>query len=253
MILTLKLIGGGIERWEDVGFRKVYEEILKGDWKAHDPYDVGRRLFVDSNLYKRPGQSTIFRSFQGWLAMSDTKPNEGTLQVFPDIKLSNSYLILRPFFRPLEHPVSSNPLDPQNWEFDISSPDFPGIYPVGEYYLGPRPDTNTHPHLRLDKTMVSVPHVRPGDMMFWHCDLIHAVESEHHGQNDSSVMYIPAVPATTQNKEYIIRQKQTFLIGKPPPDFPQNDGEMGFTNLGNEKDFLSDIGRVAMGLGEVSA
>lgn len=82
--------GGAIDRWEDPGFRNVYAEILKGNWKAHDPYDLQARLNVNSNIYKRPGQvsrssfsncthvvsrvpivpqSSIFRTFQGWLAM----------------------------------------------------------------------------------------------------------------------------------------------------------------------------------------
>lgn len=30
--------------------------------------------------------------------------------------LSNAYLILRPFFRAKESPVSDDPLDPANWE-----------------------------------------------------------------------------------------------------------------------------------------
>ena len=29
-----------------------------------------------------------------------------------------------------------------------------------------------------------------------HCDLIHAVEAEHTGTGDSSVLYIPTVPLT---------------------------------------------------------
>ncbi len=52
---------------------------------------------------------------------------------------------------------------------DISNPDFPGIYSFGEAFIGPRPNTATHPHLKLDETMVSVPKVYPGDMVFWHC------------------------------------------------------------------------------------
>jgi hypothetical protein len=60
-----------------------------------------------------------------------------------------------------------------------------------------------HPHLRLDKTMTSVPKVNPGDMVFWHCvskisssrlptsflcfqDVVHAVEEEHTGTGDSA-------------------------------------------------------------------
>ena len=29
-----------------------------------------------------------------------------------------------------------------------------------------------------------------------HCDLVHAVEAEHNGPGDSSVLYIPAAPLT---------------------------------------------------------
>lgn len=62
-------------------------------------------------------QSSVFRTFQGWLAMSQTAPTEGTLRVFPDVLLSNAYIILRPFMRPKHEPVSENPLDVANWEF----------------------------------------------------------------------------------------------------------------------------------------
>jgi hypothetical protein len=40
--------------------------------------------------------------------------------------------------------------------------------------------------MSLEKTMTSVPNVRPGDMVFWHCDLIHAVEEMHEGPGDSA-------------------------------------------------------------------
>jgi hypothetical protein len=63
------LIGGTIERWEDPFFRKCFENILNGNWKNHDPYSLKGRLDARSSLYGRPSQSTIFRTFQGWLAM----------------------------------------------------------------------------------------------------------------------------------------------------------------------------------------
>ena len=44
----------------------------------------------------------------------------------------------------------------------------------------------SHPHLRLDECMVSVPKVNPGDTVFWHCDIVHAVEKEHTGSEDSA-------------------------------------------------------------------
>ena len=35
-----------------------------------------------------------------------------------------------------------------------------------------------------------------GVCMVGHCDVVHAVETEHTGAEDSSVLYIPAVPLT---------------------------------------------------------
>lgn len=51
---------------------------------------------------------------------------------------------------------------------DISTPDFPGIYARDQGFVGPRPNPESHPHMRLGKTMVSVPKVNPGDTVFWH-------------------------------------------------------------------------------------
>lgn len=117
--------------------------------------------------------------------------------------LSNAYLILRPFFRAKETLVSDDPLEPNNWEFgelsvgnivinslpsvpDISTPDFPGIFAGDKGFFGPRLTHASHPHMRLEESMTSVPTVSPGDMVFWHCDVVHSVEQEHMGQNDSS-------------------------------------------------------------------
>jgi len=243
--------GGSIERWEDETFRLCFADILNGNWREHDPYDLVNRINARSSLYGRPNQSTVFRTYQGWLALSETAPTQGTLQVFPSVLLSNAYLILRPFFKPL---LDSDLFDPSNWQYDVSEPDFPGIYSLENAFTGPRPNPKTHPNLQLEKTMVSVPKVNPGDMVFWHCDVIHAVEFEHTGAEDSCVMYIPAVPHTPANASYVARQKESFLQGVPPPDFPKWDGEAGFAGLGTPDDIDTPIGRKAMGfVVEVSA
>lgn len=92
-----RIDGGGIERWKDPHFRKGFEEILKGNWENHHPFELEGRLIGRSSLYGRPSQSSIFRTFQGWLAMSEKGPTQGTLKVFPDVLLSSAYIILRPF------------------------------------------------------------------------------------------------------------------------------------------------------------
>ena len=61
--------GGGIERWEDEHFRSCFADILDGNWRKHDPYALEGRLNAKTSLYGRIGQSSIFRTFQGWLAL----------------------------------------------------------------------------------------------------------------------------------------------------------------------------------------
>ena len=61
-------------------------------------------------------------------------------------------------------------------------------------------------------------------------------------------MYIPSVPLTPQNLSYLARQKDAFIAGRPPPDFPQGRGEAGFVGLGREEDVVGELGRRAMGL-----
>ncbi|KAF8645864.1 hypothetical protein AX16_007522 [Volvariella volvacea WC 439] len=240
--------GGTIERWEDPVFRKCFEDIFTGNWRKHDPYDLSGRLDARSSLYGRPNQSSVFRTFQGWLAMSETGPQRGTLTVFPDVLLSNSYIILRPFFRPSVPPNSPEIFKAENWEFDLSSPQFPGIYPRDGGYAGPNPMPKQHPHLRLDSTMISIPPVKPGDAVFWHCDVIHGVEREHTGTEDSAVMYIPAVPLTPQNLTYVERQRQNFEQGQQrPPDFPKGPAEAKFVGVAKAEDISAPLGKRAMG------
>ena len=60
-------------------------------------------------------------------------------------------------------------------------------------------------------------------------------------------MYIPAVPYTSQNAAYIEKQKDSFLRGVPPPDFPAWKGEKEFVGVGTTEDIASPIGKKAMG------
>ena len=48
--------GGGVERWEDPGYRSCYVHIFEGgdSWKKHDPYDVTPRLIANQDLYDSP-------------------------------------------------------------------------------------------------------------------------------------------------------------------------------------------------------
>lgn len=112
--------GGSIERWQDPVFRSCFEHILEGDWRAHDAYSLKGRLGARTSMKGLPNQASIFRTFQGWLALSDTAPQEGTLKVFPDILLSTAYIILRPFFTCTVDLSDPSALDANNWKFGKS-------------------------------------------------------------------------------------------------------------------------------------
>jgi len=238
--------GGGVERWEDPGFRSCFSKILEGGdaWKEHNPYDATPRLAANSDLYNAPNQCSVFRPWQGWTSLSTTRSSEGTLRVLPFVKLSTAYLILRPFFKPLAGFEGS--LDARDWVVNLDGTEFPGSDMGKAQLLGP----DTHPHLRLDDTVVSIDLVEPGDQVFWHCDTVHAVEAEHTGKGDSSVLYIPAVPLTRENAVYLRDQRDTFEKGLPPPDYPGGEGESLFQDRYGPGDFpeFESGGRRMLGL-----
>ncbi|KAH9029467.1 DUF1479-domain-containing protein [Lactarius hengduanensis] len=228
-VLGPHIDGGSLERWEDPGFRACFGAILSGRWRDHDPFDAAPRLHACQDLYHACG----------WTSMSTTGPGQGTLRVVPMLKLATAYLILRPFFKPR---TPSSGLD--DWVVDVESAAFPGSQ------MGKTQELNetTHPHLQLTRTVVSAPHVEPGDQIYWHCDLIHAVEGNHEGQSDSSVLYIPAVPLTVRNAEYLRDQREHFSQGLPAPDFPGGEGESYFLNRGGREHAHGEAGVRALGL-----
>jgi hypothetical protein len=172
--------GGSVERWEDPGFRRVFANILKGGnhWRRHDPFNATPRIAVQSDLYHTSyaldfselktsflitccrNACTIFRPWQGWTSLSSSGPNEGSLQVLPNLPAASAYIILRPFFRP-KNP-NSNALKFEDWELDLDQSNFPGSI------IGKTQELNvkSHPHLKLDQTMVSIPKIQPGDQVY---------------------------------------------------------------------------------------
>ncbi|PNP81253.1 hypothetical protein FNYG_05285 [Fusarium nygamai] len=238
--------GGSVERWEPEGYGAghVYDSILQGNWETYDPWDASGRVDAVNNRYDGLGACSMFRMWQGWMSMSRTKPGEGTLLVNPLVKLSMAYVLLRPFFKARRESLGEGYLEEGNWELmgDVDS-ELQGATPgTGQELTG-----ELHPHLELERTMVHVPEIRPGDFVAWHCDTIHSVDKVHAGKADSSVLYIPICPITAQNAEYMVRQREAFLRGTPGPDFPGGAGEAGHVGRGTEE-MLDGAARRAMGL-----
>jgi hypothetical protein len=166
-----------VERWEEEGYGKggVYSSVFKGNWEdEYDPFDATGRVGAVTDLYNGLGACSMFRMFQGWLAISRSGPREGTLLVNPLVKETGVYSLLRPFFRArkgLEEVGGDRErfLEEGNWEFtggERMTSELHGAMPgcAQEFPEG------LHPHLELERTMVHVPEVRPGDFVVWHCD-----------------------------------------------------------------------------------
>lgn len=71
---------GTIERWEDECYSTVYRNGIVENWETWDPWNIDGRINANTDMYDSPGGSSVFRTFQGWLALSSTGPGEGTLR-----------------------------------------------------------------------------------------------------------------------------------------------------------------------------
>ncbi|KAJ8114042.1 hypothetical protein OPT61_g3984 [Boeremia exigua] len=236
---------GSLCRWADPAYRKVYENIFRGRPEKHDAFDIALRQSADQELYKGMAHSTVLRTFQGWTALTPTAAREGTIMVYPNLKVAVAYMLLRPFFQP---PTGEDAdiMDPEAWTLDDKTGWFPGTFKTQSQRLS----RISHPHLRLEECLVYMPPVQPGDTVWWHCDVCHAVDTEHMGKNNAAVAFVGSCPSTAVNKAYIKEQLRATLSGRPPPDYAEgNDNDLDETKLRGYKghDVLSVDARRAFG------
>jgi len=215
--------GGSVERWLDHNFRKVYRSVFEGDWRKYSAFDAAFRPQVQE--VESPAVCSMFRTFQGWTALTRQGPGDGTLQLIP-IAESMVYILLRAI------------------QDDVPEDDLCGALP------GRALSVNEQYHSPLIKALSSIPVMEPGDTIFWHCDVIHAVENEHRGTGYSNVMYIASAPGCPKNSAYLERQAVSFLSGKTPPDFPADNFEVNFVGRGT-LEHLDERGRSQLGITEV--
>ncbi|KAL6854735.1 hypothetical protein ACO1O0_005860 [Amphichorda felina] len=222
---------GSLERWEPDGYGHAgtYSRVFHGDWESHDPWECASRVSSTMDLYNGYGACTIFRMFQGVLALSTIEP--GMIRLLPSPKLATAYYLLRPFFSPKTPApnVRSGPeweayLDPSNWHLE-RNPDtiIHGAVPGHAQRITER----WHPHLHLRGSMITLPTLQPGDYILWHPDLPYHISSSNPGLQTphrnqepvSMLVYIPAAPLTQTNALYLARQRKSFQRGHPGPDF----------------------------------
>ncbi|MEV0947410.1 DUF1479 domain-containing protein [Rhodococcus sp. NPDC049939] len=212
---------GALERWLLPAYQRVFRHVFDGDFAKYDAWDAAYRTEV--NEYA--GGTTmcsVFRSFQGWTALSGMRNDQGVLCTVP-IPEAMAYILLRA----LRDDVPDDEL------CDVVPR---RVLPVSDKW---------HPLLLRGLTVI--PDLRPGDSVWWHCDLIHAVQSVENQQGWGNVMYIPAAPMCEKNADYARKVAQRFLSGASPDDFPGEDYEVGWTDRFAEKD-LNLIGRRGLGI-----
>jgi hypothetical protein len=214
--------GGSIERWVDDNFRKVYRHVFSGDWRKYDAFAAGYR--PEAREVPSAAVCSMFRTFQGWTALTRQGRGDGTLQLIP-IAEAMVYVLLRAI------------------QDDVPENDLCGAKP------GRALSISDQYHGLLTRALSSIPQIEAGDTVFWHTDLVHAVENEHNGTGYSNVMYIASAPGCAKNSAYLERQAASFLTGKTPPDFAPDDFEVDFTGRGTVAD-LTELGRAQLGITE---
>ena len=192
---------GSIERWTDINYQKIYKDIFADNFENFNPFDAKYR---DRTIeFESPAVAHVFRTFQGWTALTSQGPKDGTLQLIPIAK-GMAYVLTRALLK------------------DVSENEFCGSK------LGRALSVNKDYHSLLLKGLISIPKMNPGDTVWWHPDVIHAVEDKHLGANYSNVVYVGATPYCKKNLDYTLKQAKKFLKGESPPDFAAEDFETNY-------------------------
>ena len=160
---------GSVERWSDDYYQKIYKDIFSDNFLKFNPFDAKYR--DKTTEFESPAVAHVFRTFQGWTALTEQGPNDGTLQLIPIAK-AMAYILTRAL------------LD------DVPKDELCGSK------LGKALSVNKEYHSLLLKGLISIPNMKPGDTVWWHPDVVHAVEDKHLGKN-YSVSYTHLTLPTT--------------------------------------------------------
>jgi hypothetical protein len=213
---------GALERWLLPAYQQVFASVFRGDIDNYDPWNAAHRTEVEEYTVDNTTKCSVFRTFQGWTALSDMIPHQGLLHVVP-IPEAMAYVLLRPL------------LD------DVPDDELCGVapgkvLPVSEKW-----------HPLLIRALTSIPALEAGDSVWWHCDVIHSVAPVEDQQGWGNVMYIPAAPLCEKNLAYAQKVKTALERGTSPGDFPREDYEVEWKDRFTLAD-LNIHGKRALGM-----
>lgn len=213
---------GALERWLLPAYQQVFARVFDGNVDKYDPWNAAHRTEVEEYTVDNTTRCSVFRTFQGWTALSDMIPDQGLLHVVP-IPEAMAYILLRPLLDDV----------PEDELCGVA----PGrVLPISEKW-----------HPLLIEALTSIPALEAGDSVWWHCDVIHSVAPVEDQQGWGNVMYIPAAPMCEKNLAYAKKVKVALETGASPGDFPREDYEKAWQDRFTVND-LNIHGKRALGM-----
>ncbi len=197
----------------------AYGTLLNGQWQDFNAFDASR---VIADRKPHPDSCSVFRTYQGWMALTPQGEDCGSLQLVP-----SSRCVAWMFLSMLKDAIEGD---------SLVSP-----LPSEAYMLHPSR------HETLSRGLCSLPQLKPGDTVWWHPDAVHAVEQYNRTELPSSVVYLGSAPKCERNRQYMQQQFDSFSKGESPPDYPGLHVEANYSGRSSIED-LSPIGAEQMGL-----
>ncbi len=211
---------GTLDLWLTQAYQRAFRHLFDGTVESYDPWDAAYR--TAGPQYPGSTMCSVFRTFQGWTALSDMDHDQGVLHTVP-VPEAMGYLMLRPL-------LADVPDD------DMCGVTVNQVFPASEKW-----------HSLLLEALSGIPDVRAGDSVWWHCDMIHSVAPVRNQRGWGNVMYIPAAPWCPRNEAYAAVVRDAFATGSSPSDFPAEHYERDWAGRFRCAD-LNAAGRRGLGI-----
>jgi hypothetical protein len=211
---------GTLDLWMTEAYQKAFRHLFDGTVEEYDPWDAAHR--TSGPQYPGSTMCSVFRTFQGWTALSDMDHDQGVLHTVP-IPEAMAYLMLRPLLADVP-------------EDDMCGVTTNQVFPANERW-----------HPLLMQALTGIPDVKAGDSVWWHCDMIHSVAPVTDQKGWGNVMYIPAAPWCPRNEQYAVHVPESCVAGSSPSDSPEENDERGWSDRFGV-DELNETGRRGLGL-----
>jgi hypothetical protein len=211
---------GTLDLWMTEDYQQAFRHLFDGTPEQYNPWDASHR--TTGPQYPGSTMCSVFRTFQGWTALSDMDHDQGVLHTVP-IPEAMAYLMLRPL-------LDDVPVD------EMCGVTVNQVFPASEEW-----------HPLLLQALSGIPDVQAGDSVWWHADLIHSVAPVEDQKGWGNVMYIPAAPWCPRNERYAAAVRDAFVTGSSPSDFPEEHYERDWADRFAPEQ-LNATGRHGLGL-----